>query len=563
MAFYIRLSLVSLLILWAPFLRADWMNLTGAETSENIVEIYILDDHVKVKLEVYVGDLEKFEELVPDEWLKDSVGGSGNKRPSLEQRMHTFATKRLQFVTDKGVKLPAKLELLEARQRVDRVSAYAGMINPTTRQRIREAPADKRVLYAEIVYPFAKNDSDQEEMQKPESLQIIPPLDERGNVTASIGFVAYHQAVPITDFRFLGQAATLNINWQDPWYTKFENKNLTRHHKYPLMLYLYVEPRQVRLESLLRISDITELTEFNAEDSQLSAEDKRQQLQEHIKKYYADNGSLQIDENLFKPDSVRVEFLTISLKGLKVIENASSVDESSLLVGVSQKFFIEALPQKIESSWQFFNQRIDRIPVTVTDPVGPLMSLIDKDDPEFGWQNFLKKYSDAVIAPVEVDTGWNINIPYVGKTKIVNQLPDQQQALNIVNGLFENVRIAFIEKRPENFSGELARVSVESISSAQAGILKTELAKLFSPNVTGGGVSSVQSFDELQVSNIREIGDPNGFSVNINGSAVISAKHWGHIDQRQFQFQLLLDLFEVNKQWRLADLTVIDIKEAK
>ncbi len=28
------------------------MNLTGAETSENIVEIYILDDHVKVKLEV-------------------------------------------------------------------------------------------------------------------------------------------------------------------------------------------------------------------------------------------------------------------------------------------------------------------------------------------------------------------------------------------------------------------------------------------------------------------------------------------------------------------------------
>jgi hypothetical protein len=251
------------------------------------------------------------------------------------------------------------------------------------------------------------------------------------------------------------------------------------------------------------------------------------------------------------------------LKGLKVIENASAVDESSLLVGISQKFFIEALPQKIESSWQFFNQRIDRIPVTVTDPVGPLMSLIDKDDPEFGWQNFLKKYSDAVIVPVEVDTGWNINIPYVGKTKIVNQMPDQEQALNIVGGLFENVRIAFIEKRPENFSRELARVSTADIASDQAAILNKELAKLFSPNVTGGGVSSVQSFDELHVSNIRELADPDGFSVNINGSATISAKHWGHIDQRQFQFQLLLDLVEVNNQWRLADLTVIDIKEAK
>jgi len=381
MLMFLRISLLVALLSASFSVFADWMNLTGAETSENIAEIYVLDDHVKVKLEVYVGDLDKFEELLPDEWLKDSVGESGNKRPSLEQRMQTFATERLQFVTDRGVKLPAKLELVEPRQRVDRVSAYAGMINPMTRQRVRQAPADKRVLYAEIVYPF---DS------KPESLQIIPPLNERGIVTANIGFVAYHQAVPITDFRFLGQAATLNINWQDPWYTKFENKNLTRHHKYPLMLYLYVEPRQVRLESLLRISDITELTGFNVHDSQLSAEDKRQQLQEHIKNYYADNGSLQIDENLFKPDSVRVEFLTISLKGLKVIENASAVDESSLLVGISQKFFIEALPQMIESSWQFFNQRIDRIPVTVTDPVGPLMSLIDKDDPGFGWQNFLK-----------------------------------------------------------------------------------------------------------------------------------------------------------------------------
>jgi len=549
MPIFLRVSLLVTLIIASFTISADWMNLTGAEISENIAEIYVLDDHVRVKLEVYVGDLDKFEELVPDEWLKDSV----TERPSLEQRMHTFATERLQIVTDKGEKLPAKLELVEPRQRVDRVSAYTGMINPMTRQRVREAPADKRVLYAEIVYPFEG---------KPESLQIIPPLNERGMVTANIGFVAYHQAVPITDFRFLGQSAKLNINWHDPWYTKFDNKNLTRHHKYPLMLYLYVEPRQVRLESLLRISDISELTGFVV-DSQLGAEDIRLQLQQHIKNYYADNGSLQIDGDLLKPDSIRVEFLTVSLKGLKVIENTSVIDESSLLVGVSQQFFIEALPQKIESSWPFFNQRIDRIPVTVTDPVGPLMSLIDKDDPEFGWQNFLKKYSDAVIVPVEVDTGWNINIPYVGKTKLVNQMPDQEQALNIVGGVFENVRIAFIEKRPENFSRELARVSTAVIASDQAAILNKELAKLFSPNVTGGGVSSVQSFDELHVSNIRELADPDGFSVNINGSAAISAKHWGHIDQRQFQFQLLLDLVEVNKQWRLADLTVIDIKEAK
>ena len=145
-----RLFVLVALILTAPVSRADWINLTGAGTAPNIAEIYVLDDHVRVKLEVYIGDLDKFEELLPDNWLNDSPG----MRPSLNQRMHTFASERLQFITDRGIKLPAKLELVEARMRVDRQSLFAGAINPYTRRRIPEAPTDKRVLYAEIIYPF-------------------------------------------------------------------------------------------------------------------------------------------------------------------------------------------------------------------------------------------------------------------------------------------------------------------------------------------------------------------------------------------------------------------------
>ena len=555
MVFYIRLFLIGLSVFWSPYLYADWMNLTGAETSENIVEIYVLDDHVKVKLEVYVGDLEKFEELLPDDWLEGSAG----KRPSLEQRMHVFASKRLQFVTEKGVKLPAKLELVEPRQRVDRVSAYAGMINPMTRQRIREAPADKRVLYAEIVYPFPAKDSNRDTVIKPEQLQIIPPLDENGIVTADIGFVAYHRAVPIIDFRFLGQPAKLNLNWQDPWYTKFENKNLTRHHKYPLMLYLYVEPRQVRQELLLRVSDITEMTGFDADDSQLGTEDKFQQLQTYLHNYYSSKGSLDIDGKSFMPDSVRVEYLTISLKGLKVINNTSAVDESSLLVGVSQQFLIEKLPQKIETRWQYFNQRVDRIPVIVTDPAGPFMSLIDKDYADYGWQNYLKTYTDPVIKPVDVKTGWRIDLPYFGEKKILDRLPEPDQAITIIDGLFENVRVAFIEKEPASFS----RVLGVTVSDGQTELIKDELAKLFAPEVTGGTVGAVDAFEDLQVTGIQELRDRHGFSATVSGAATISGRHWGHTDRRNLKFQVLLDIAGDDDQWRLADLTVIDLKEIK
>jgi hypothetical protein len=525
---------------------ADWINLTGAETSPNIAEIYVLDDQVKVKLEVYIGDLEKFEELIPDDWITDP----SIKRASLQQRMRTFATERFRFVTEDGTKLPATLELVEPRMRVDRNSAFAGMINPYTKQRVQAAPEDKRVLYAEISYAFNK---------KPQQLTIIPPTDARGNAIASIGFITYHNAVPVIDFRYLGQQAKLNLDWKDPWYTQFENKNLARHHKDPLMLFLYVEPRQVRLESLLRISDVKQMTGFNVDDLQEDPKNKHQRLQEHIKNYYADKQALNIDGKAFKSDLIRVEFLSATLRGLKVIEDSMSVDESSLLVGISQRVFIDSLPQKIDSQWQYFNQHIDRIPFTATDPVGPFQGLITKEDQEFEWQNFLKKYQEPVMEPVVVETGWNINLPYIGVTKILNQMPDQEEALSIVDGVLENIRVSYIEKEPNALSQALGQV----ISEKQTLEIEAELAKLFSPKVTGGAVGAVQLFNNVQVVDIRELTKSDGFNATIAGEAIISAQHWGHVDRRQLSFQLVLDLCEEDEQWRLADLTVVDIKEIK
>lgn len=525
---------------------ADWINLTGAETSPNIAEIYVMDDHVKVVLEVYIGDLETFIDLVPDDWIAET----SKERPALARRLENFSSNVFQVVTAEGVKLPAQLTMTEPRQRVDRKSPYAGMINPYTKQRAQQAPADKRVLYAELVYPFNG---------KPESLTFIPPLDDEGRIRVTIGFIAYHKSVPIIDFRYLGAPATVRLDWDDPWYTRFDNKNLSRHHKYPLMLFLYAEPRQVRLESLLRLSDIAELTGFSTPGSDVSTESKHQLLQKHVKNYYADRELLQIDGDSFKPDLIRVEFLHATLSGLKVLENAASVDETSLLVGVSQRYYIARLPQKIETHWPYFNQRIDRIPVTVTDPAGPLPSFIDKNDPEFGWQNFLKKYSEPVIRPVVVKTGWNINIPYVGEMKIINQMPDQQQALSIIAGVLENLRAAFIEKDP----AKLSHVLNDVVSTNESKPLQKELAKLFSPKVTGGAVGAILKFNDTQIVTMRELENPDGFSATISGTAMISAKHWGHVDQRQINFQLLLDLIEVNDQWQLADLTVIDIKKVK
>ena len=160
----------------SPPAQADWINLTGAETAPNIAEIYVLDDHVKVVLEIFIGDLATFDELVPDDWLKEN----DPKRPSIQKRLQHFSSETIQFVTGKGEKLQAELKLVEPRERKDRQSPFAGMINPYTRQPVPEAPSDKRVLYAELIYPFK---------EKPKELTMVPPLDEEGRAQVTIGFL--------------------------------------------------------------------------------------------------------------------------------------------------------------------------------------------------------------------------------------------------------------------------------------------------------------------------------------------------------------------------------------
>jgi hypothetical protein len=133
--------LVPLVLLASGLLRpaqADWINLTGAETAPNIAEIYVLDDRVHVKLEVYIGDLDKFEDLVPDEWLRDASG-----RDAVEDRLERFSREGLQFVTESGEQLIAEVVTIEPRLRVDRRSPFAGMTNPITRRRVPDAPADR------------------------------------------------------------------------------------------------------------------------------------------------------------------------------------------------------------------------------------------------------------------------------------------------------------------------------------------------------------------------------------------------------------------------------------
>jgi len=79
----------------------------------------------------------------------------------------------------------------------------------------------------------------------------------------------------------------------------------------------------------MRVGDISALTGFDVDGSELSVKDKHQLLRKHIESYYADKDGLQIDGDSFQPDAIRVDFLNVTLSGLKLADITSAIDESS------------------------------------------------------------------------------------------------------------------------------------------------------------------------------------------------------------------------------------------
>jgi hypothetical protein len=151
---FFTLFIFLVLLLSASFAGADWINLTGAQSAPNIAEIHVNNDHVRVVLEIYVGDFDKFVDLLPDAWIRQA----GVEPPPIEERMRRFSTETFQIVVEGSTRLLADRTMVEPRMRTERPNPFAGMINPVTLQPVHGAwrITGLELLEEKRIDPYAK-----------------------------------------------------------------------------------------------------------------------------------------------------------------------------------------------------------------------------------------------------------------------------------------------------------------------------------------------------------------------------------------------------------------------
>jgi hypothetical protein len=588
------LVLLTFIILFASPAGADWVNFSGAENAPNIAEIHINDDHVRVNLEVYVGDLKVFEELIPDDMIKADIPG----RPKTAERLRIFSQKTLQVKNNEGDNLHARLKLVEPRMRTVRPSPFAGTINPYTRQRIPGPPEDKRVLYAEIVYPFTG---------KPESITIIPPIDDSGIGRASIGFITYHNRVPIINFRYLSEPATINLDWQDPWYSFFDKKALKRWQKGGVMSFLYIEPYEVRYEVLARVKDLDAWIDFGLRGGEFIEADENDLLKKQVGEFFLKNENVLIDGKKLRPILDRTAFVKYSMTGSTFLQQPESIPINTAMVGVIITYLTDGIPQEVTNEWKLWSDRIKKVPTNAIDPAGPFPSYITPDDNIHVWKNYLKKYTIPTVEKVTADrSATSFGLPagsllcLAGAVPVIMQIRSRKQKSKpvllqtglvtvliaasffaypymhvqvakpgslasrvtadegkvILHSLLKNVYRAFDFREEEDVYDKLAVSASGDILSD----IYLQNRKSFEVQRAGGAQARVK---KVEVQDVKVEGnEQNSRALDLRSkwTALGSVGHWGHIHTRQNQYEAIVTVEPVDGSWKIIGLELLEEK---
>jgi hypothetical protein len=571
------LALVLLSVLVPSRLDSDALVITKAMTATTIAEIWVEEDSIRVDLEIGVLDLPAFRNLVPDP-VYERLGFDPEP---LAERLPRFFREDLTFRAGDGAPFPGRVEEIVARRRIVR-DEITGEPLPVV-----DESEGEPVVFAKLVYRLSG---------KPKILRVKPPKSESGLAAATIGFVLYHRDLPVNDFRYLGTEETLRLDWEDPWFSKFDNRNLWRQFDSPISAFLYVEPYEVRKEVVLRPKDLEPWLDLGLAGKQIIPVAEQEEIKRKVAKFLAERNPVTIDGAPVEGILDRVHFIYRNLRTSGVIDPPQDLPVISATLGVIYYYPTDGLPQDVTMEWELFNDRIQMVPSSATDEAGALPYRLMPDDSVLRWQNFLKNPTIPGLVAIQEPprlrrlyfllaallSGLALTFLAVryGRNALKGQLPPKrilaatlvllligapalpqvlrtsyvtdEEAGEILTGLLRNIYGAF-DFRDEN-------IIYDVLERSASGELLTEIyletRRSLELENQGGARAKVKTVEMLEATQ-EPLSGGIGFVVQCKWNVAGSVGHWGHIHQRINQYVARFVVKALDGSWKITDLELL------
>ncbi len=556
---------------------ADAIIITKAMTASTIAEIFIEESSVRVELEIGGPDLEGFRNLMPD-GVYQRLGHGADPWAG---RLARYFAEDLTLRVDDGPPLPGRLVEISPRPRLAR-DEITGEPVPAS----ASAEPIETVVFAVLEYPLT---------ERPATLAVKSPMDERGFPNASVGFITYHLGLPVMDYRYLGNEEVLDLDWQDPWYSRFRNRNLRRQYDAPMNVFLYVEPYEVRTEVIVRPVDLEQWVDLGLEGRKTIPVETQYDLKQQVAEFLAGHQNVTIDGQPAVPTLDRINFLRRTLRNSTVIDPPEDLDAISATLGVIFVYPTDGLPREVRLTWDLFSERISKVPAAATDEVGPLRFILQPDDNVLWWQNVLRNptlptlvelapppgfavrllgwagwlFGAALLGVVAVQAGEAVRGRGFSRRALATAaallaltgvsagfaLPariDDDKAGEIVGALLHNVYRAF-DFRDE---GAIYDVLDRSVSGDLLTQIYLETRRGLELASQGGARAKMKELDVAEVEAQKLRGGP-GFAARCVWTVAGTVGHWGHVHQRTNRYEAELTIQPVEGVWKVTALELL------
>lgn len=574
-----------LLLLTAAFatpLFADAMVVTQAMKASTIAEIFIEDEEIRVEIEIGAEDIAAFANLLPS-GLYEKVIGDG---PPLKSRLRTFFVTDWRILAD-GQWLPGEVHRISSAKRLVR--------DLVTGEVLVDQPEDAEVVIrVSLRYPLAG---------RPKSVSIERPLND-GARSANVGFVCYHKELPVNDFRYLSGEVTLDLDWSDPWFSRFRHTNLRRQFDAPMSAYLYIEPYEVRQEIIIRPMDLTDWLDLGLRDDRAIPVDKQEELKKRIAQFLSTKNPVLIDGRKVEGRLDRIHFIHRTLRMTGIIEPPVDLDATSATLGVIFVYPFDELPEEVSMKWELFSPKIQSIPSVASDEAGGLPGSVTPDDPVIVWKNYLtnpttpqmmsvtppppprqlaipiltalccvvlavllviqgRQWSNgrpisrrALISSVAVFAIGVMAFPF-GKLNVVAPFTErtilaEDSAQVILSGLLHNVYHSFDHHDESLIYDRLAK----SIAGEQLEKVYLETRQSMEVKNQGGLRISVKEVNVLGLDEVDSDGDDPTFRCRWRVAGWIG--HWGHVHRRANEHEAIITVAARDGSWKITDIEMLD-----
>ena len=560
-----------LLPLWGTRASGDALVVTQAMKATTISEVFVDADAVRMELEIGVPDFRAFARLLPEELLAKVV-----KDPKpFEERLPAFFAEDLVVEAD-GTALEGRMEHLELRARVER--------DIVTGEPLPQAPDAQKepVLVVRLRWPTAT---------KPKTVVLRTTLYDRPT-PPEVGFMGWHLGVPVSDFRYLPPKATLDLDWDDPWFSAFRHRNLRRGNAASVQAFLYVEPHEVRKEVVLRPRDLEGLVDLGLDGQDMIPVEKQEAVKMAVARYLMTRAPVLIDGKPAEPMLDRIHFLERSLRTTQVVDPPKPLPYLTATLGVIFAYPVEDWPKEVSMRWDLFPERMDHVPASCVDEAGGLPSRLTREHPDLVWTNVLTNPSKSGLAPVEAppeDPGilrWIVLVAAglaagLLARRLLRERPsairagvpvaiggavfafglgfwvpegamDEDRMKAVLTPLLRNVYGACDARGEERTYDLLAR----SVDGDLLKVVYLEANRsLVLENQGGARVRVLDvAVEEAQPSSLPGGGQRVRARWTIQGSV----GHWGHVHQRSNRYDAVIDLEPREGAWKITGLELLD-----